>query len=114
MSVRRPSTLVLVAVATLSLGAPSALAASSTAKPCLLVAKGAPWSTKGQKGNTYNVIGVNGGSCTAGVAWLNRLTHKKGFGIKGPPGYTCNVIATIGQCTSKAGGILEFAPKLKK
>jgi hypothetical protein len=114
MSVRRPSMLLLVAAAALSLGAPSALAAASTAKPCLLVGKGAPWTSKGQKGNTYNVIGVNGASCTIGVTWLKRLSSHKGFGIKGPPGYTCNVIVSLGQCTTKSGGILEFAPHLKK
>ena len=112
MSVRCSSLLLLLVL--MLVGAPGALASSSVTKPCLVVAKGAPWSTKGQKGTAYTVLGVNGGSCTAGVAWLKRLTAKKGFGIKGPPGYTCNVLATVGQCTSKSGAIIEFSPKLKK
>jgi hypothetical protein len=114
MSVRRMSLLLVVAVSAILVGVPTALAAPSVAKPCLKVGTGAPWSTKGQKGNTYTVVGVNGGSCTVGVAWLKRLTSKKGFGIKGPPGYTCNVLATVGQCTTKGGAIIEYTPKLKK
>jgi hypothetical protein len=114
MHTRRLSLGLLAVVSAILVTAPVALATSGTAKPCILVAKGAPWSTKGQKGTTYTVLGVNGGSCTAGVAWLKRLTTKKGFGIKGPPGYTCNVLATLGQCTTKGGAIIEFAPRLRK
>ena len=34
--------------------------ASDTPRPCGGVAKGAPWSYKGQKGTAYTVVGVNG------------------------------------------------------
>ena len=40
--------------------------ASDTPRPCGGVAKGAPWSYKGQKGTAYTVVGVNGALCATG------------------------------------------------
>jgi hypothetical protein len=107
--------LVLVGVSVTSARGFAGAQAPATAKPCLLVAKGAPWSYKGQKGTSYNVLGVSGGSCQTGVKWLVRFTHSKGYGFKGPTGWTCIAATTyLGECTIKAGGIVEWAPKLKK
>jgi hypothetical protein len=97
----------------------SALASSRTvtaAKPCLLVAKGPAWSSKGKKGTLYNVLGVNGGSCTTAVKWLTRFTHETSAVFTGPSGWSCIGIsktAHIGECTIKNGGIIEWSPKLR-
>jgi hypothetical protein len=118
MVIRRLALLALVLVGVLATSG-SALATSrapTAAKPCLLVAKGPAWSTKGQKGNTYNVIGVNGGSCATGVKWLARFTHQSSAMFKGPAGWSCIGISGVthtGECTLKNGGIVEWGPKLK-
>jgi hypothetical protein len=120
MSVRRVAmslALVLVGVSVSGGGAAAAAQRPETAKPCLIVAKGPAWSTKGQKGNSYNVIGVNGGSCVTGVKWLKRFTHETSAMFKGPAGWSCIGIAGTahqGECTLKNGGIVEWGPKLKR
>ncbi len=100
----------------------SALAASTAAgkakpKPCLIVAQGPAWSGEGQSGTAYNVIGINGGSCKTGVAWLKRFTHETQMVFKGPTGWSCIQISLAnhqGECTLRNGGIVEWSPKLKK
>jgi hypothetical protein len=91
----------------------SPVAHASTARPCMAVAKGAPWSSKGQKGTLYTVLGVNGASCSLGAKWLKRITSRHGM-FSGPPGWTCIVLPGVGECQVKGGGIFEFLPKLKK
>jgi hypothetical protein len=120
MSLRRTATvlaLVLVGVSAVSGSAVAASRGSTPAKPCLLVAKGPAWSTKGQKGTNYNVIGVSGASCATGVKWLMRFTHESSAVFNGPSGWSCIAIASgkvrQGECTVKGGGIIEWGPALK-
>ena len=108
---------VLVAcVVALTAGGPAFGSAGSAAgKPseCTGVAKGLPWSKGGKKGTSYTVIGVSGASCTLGGKWLLRITSSKGAVVSGPPGWSCLVAsAQVGECTTKAGGIFEWTPKL--
>ena len=120
MTIRRSAVslaLVLVGVSATSGSAFATSRAPAAAKPCLLVAKGPAWSTKGQKGTPYNVLGVNGGSCATGVKWLKRFTHESSAVFKGPAGWSCIGISAAthqGECTLKNGGIVEWGPKLKK
>jgi hypothetical protein len=104
--------LVAVPAASSSAAAPSP--ASAATAPCMAVAKGAHWKYKGQSGTAYTVLGVSGASCAVGVRWLQRLTHERGYGAKGPAGWMCIVESVVGECTLKNGGILEWTPKLKK
>ena len=91
--------------------APGARTAASA--PCQVTAKGAPWSYKGKTGTTYNLLGVNGASCSLGAAWLKRITAS--HGSKSPSGWKCLAIsAGIGECQVKGGGIFEYVPKVKK
>jgi hypothetical protein len=101
----------LVTAAVSSAAVPAAH--SSTSRPCVAVAKGAPWSSKGQKGTLYTVLGVNGASCSLGAKWLKRITSRHGM-FPGPPGWSCIVLPGVGECQVKGGGIFEFLPKLKK
>jgi hypothetical protein len=112
-------TSVALAIALVVLPAASSSAASSrpstAAKaPCMAVGKGAHWKYKGQAGTAYTVLGVSGASCATGVKWLQRLTHGRGYLVKGPAGWSCIVTSVVGECTLKNGGILEWTPKLKQ
>jgi hypothetical protein len=95
--------------------------ASDTPRPCGGVAKGAPWSYKGQKGTAYTVVGVNGAPCATGIKFMPKWTHdRSSFDLKPvPAGWHCSAVtatalAAVGQCTTKAGGIFEWLPQLKK
>jgi hypothetical protein len=89
------------------------------AAPCGGVAKGAPWSYKGQKGTAYTVIGVNGASCVTGLKYMPKWTRDRAtFDLKPvPAGWHCSAIgdysalAKLGQCTTTKGGIFEWLPK---
>ena len=93
--------------------------AREAAAPCTGVAKGAPWSYKGQKGTAYTVLGVSGASCTTGLKFMSRWTHDRAtFDLRPvPAGWHCSAIgdysalAKLGQCTTKQGGIFEWLPK---
>ena len=50
----------LAAVLAFSAAAPAEPQTSKAAVPCGGVAKGAPWTYKGQKGNAYSVVGISG------------------------------------------------------
>jgi hypothetical protein len=108
--------------ATLALSAAAAPRSSRAAAPCGGVAKGAPWTYKGQKGTAYTVVGVNGASCALGLTYLRRWTHERAnFDLTPTPtGWHCSAIgdysalAKLGQCTTKQGGIFEWLPKRKK
>jgi hypothetical protein len=92
------------------------------AAPCGGVAKGAPWSYKGQKGTAYTVIGVNGASCVTGLKFMPKWTRDRAtFDLKPvPAGWHCSAIgdysalAKLGQCTTTKGGIFEWLPKRTK
>jgi hypothetical protein len=120
MSVRRLAlslALVLVGVSATTGGALAASQAPTAARPCLLVAKGPAWSSKGQKGTAYNILGVNGGSCATALKWFARFTHGQTAIVKGPSGWSCLAVSAVthqGECTLKNGGIVEWGPKLKK
>jgi hypothetical protein len=95
---------------------------SSIAAPCTFVAKGAPWSFKGQKGTAYTVVAEAGAKCSTARSWIPRLTHEHAsFDLKPvPAGWHCSTIGGVttgltksGQCTTAAGGIVEWLPKLK-
>jgi hypothetical protein len=112
----------LVAVLAFSgaaLAQPQALKAPS---PCGGVAKGAPWSYKGQKGTAYNVVGVNGAPCATGIKFMPKWTRDRAtFDLKPvPAGWHCSAIgdytglAKLGQCTTTKGGIFEWLPQQKK
>jgi hypothetical protein len=115
-------------VAGLAAGFVFALTASAqaqhvrTAAPCGGVAKGAPWSYKGQKGTAYTVLGVNGASCVTGLKFMPKWTRDRAtFDLKPvPAGWHCSAIgdysalAKLGQCTTTKGGIFEWLPKRTK
>ena len=115
-------------VAGLAAGFVFALTASAQAQhveaaaPCGGVAKGAPWSYKGQKGTAYTVIGVNGASCVTGLKYMPKWTRDRAtFDLKPvPAGWHCSAIgdysalAKLGQCTTTKGGIFEWLPKRTK
>jgi hypothetical protein len=115
----------IVALAAALVGTASAasLRSSAAPSPCLFVAKGAPWTFKGQKGTAYTVIVENGASCATARAWVPRLTREHAaFDLKPvPAGWHCSTIGGVttgltksGQCTTHGGGIVEWLPKLKK
>jgi len=129
MNHRRRSTCfaaLLVAMAELStvlaFSAAAAPQTSGAAAPCGGVAKGAPWSYKGQRGTAYSVVGVNGASCALGLKYLPQWTRDRAtFDVKPvPAGWHCSAIgdysalAKRGQCTTTKGGIFEWLPKRKK
>jgi hypothetical protein len=94
---------------------------SRTPTPCGGVAKGAPWSYKGQKGTTYSVVGVSGAPCSTGIKFIPKWTRQRStFDLEPvPAGWHCSAIgisahAALGQCTTKTGGIFEWLPHLKK
>ena len=127
MTHRRRTTRVAALLVTLAALAATlafdAAAATQTARtaPCGGVAKGAPWSYKGQRGTAYSVVGVNGASCALGIKYLPRWTRDRAtFDLKpAPAGWHCSAIgdysalAKLGQCTTKKGGIFEWLPKRK-
>lgn len=112
----------LVAVLVFSAVAPAEPQTSRATAPCGGVAKGAPWSYKGQKGTAYSVVGVNGASCAIGLKYIPKWTRDRAtFDLKPvPAGWHCSAIgdysalAKIGQCTTTKGGIFEWLPKQKK
>jgi len=105
-----------------SAAAPAQPQTRDATPPCTGVAKGAPWSYKGQKGTAYTVLGVSGASCTTGLTFMSKWTHDRAtFDLKPTPaGWHCSAIgdysalAKLGQCTTKQGGIFEWLPKQKK
>jgi hypothetical protein len=111
----------LAAVLAFSPVAPAQPQTSKSTPPCGGVAKGAPWSYKGQKGTAYNIVGVNGASCATGIKYMPRWTRDRAtFDLKPvPAGWHCSAIgdysalAKIGQCTTPKGGIFEWLPKRK-
>jgi hypothetical protein len=112
----------LAAVLAFSAAAPAQPQTSKATAPCGGVAKGAPWSYKGQKGKAYSVVGVNGASCATGIKYMPKWTRDRAtFDLKPvPTGWHCAAIGTytalakLGQCTTTKGGIFEWLPKLKK
>ncbi len=121
---RAIATAAVIAVAAAFAGAASAAPMrSSSAAPCTFVAKGAAWTFKGQKGSTYSVVVIGGASCATARTWVPRLTHEHAaFDLKPEPaGWHCSTASGVttgltmtGQCTTHAGGIVEWLPKLKK
>ena len=94
-----------------------------SAAPCGFIAKGAPWTFKGQAGTSYTVVALAGASCATARAWVPRLTHEHAsFTLKPvPAGWHCSTaggstigLTKTGQCTTPGGGIVEWLPKLKK
>lgn len=115
--------LAVLAFAAALAGTGSAAPMRSSALPCGFVAKGAPWTFKGQKGTAYTVITLAGASCSTARTWVPRLTREHAaFALKpAPAGWSCSTAGGIttgltmtGQCTTSAGGIVEWLPKLKK
>jgi hypothetical protein len=112
----------LAAVLAFTAAAPAQPQTSKATAPCGGVAKGAPWSYKGQKGTTYSVVGVNGASCATGIRYMPKWTRDRAtFDLKPvPAGWHCAAIgdytalAKLGQCTTTKGGIFEWLPKRKK
>lgn len=103
-------------------GTASAAPTRSSASPCGFVARGASWAFKGQKGTAYTVIALAGASCPTARTWVPRLTRERAaFELKPEPaGWHCSTAGGIttgltmtGQCTTPAGGIVEWLPKLK-
>jgi hypothetical protein len=114
---------VVLAAALAGTTSAATLRSSAAPAPCLFVAKGAPWAYKGQKGTAYTAIVEGGASCSTARAWVPRLTHEHAaFDLKPvPAGWHCSTISGVttgltktGQCTTHAGGIIEWLPKLKK
>ena len=111
----------LGAVLAFSAAAPARSQTRTAAAPCGGVAKGAPWSYKGQKGTAYSVVGVNGASCATGLKYIPKWTRDRAtFDLKPvPAGWHCSAIgdysglAKLGQCTTTKGGIFEWLPKSK-
>jgi hypothetical protein len=117
-------TLCCLAVAISALASPtSAASARSSVAPCGFIAKGAPWTFKGQKGTSYTVVVIGGASCSTARTWVPRLTRERAaFDLKPvPAGWHCSTTGGVttgltktGQCTTRGGGIIEWLPKLKK
>jgi hypothetical protein len=127
MSRQRQTRPVLVAAAVAALltltASASAAPVRHSASPCGFVANGAPWTFKGQKGTAYTVVALAGASCSTARTWLPRLTRERAsFALKPvPTGWHCSTTGGVttgltktGQCTTPAGGIVEWLPKLKK
>jgi hypothetical protein len=113
----------LAAVLVFSAAAPAQPQTSEATAPCGFVATGAPWTFKGQKGTTYTVVALAGGSCSTARTWVPRLTRERAaFDLKPvPAGWHCSTTGGVttgltktGQCTTPNGGIVEWLPKLKK
>jgi hypothetical protein len=80
---------------------------------CKVVAKGSPWSYKGQKGTTYTIEGDKASSCALGVKWLVRLTNISGV-PRTPPGWDCITATPVtGECDGRKGGVFEWIGKAK-
>jgi hypothetical protein len=101
----------------------SAAPLQSSASVCGFSVKGAPWAYKGQKGTTYTVVALNGALCSTAKSWVPRMTRERAaFTLKPvPAGWHCSTTGGVttgltmtGQCTTSAGGIVEWLPKLKK
>ena len=114
--------LAVLAVAASFAATATAVPMRGSAVPCGFVAKGAPWSFKGQKGTAYTVVVEGGAKCSTARAWVPRLTHEHAaFDLKPvPAGWHCSTIGGVttgltktGQCTTVGGGIVEWLPKLK-
>ncbi len=111
----------LAAVLAFSATAPAQPQTSKAPAPCGGVAKGAPWTYKGQKGTAYTIVGVNGASCAIGLKYMPKWTRDRAtFDLKPvPAGWHCSAIgdytalAKSGQCTTTKGGIFEWLPKQK-
>jgi hypothetical protein len=120
----RPVLVAAVVGAVLTLTAPaSAAQVRHLAPPCGFVANGAPWTFQGQKGTAYTVVALAGASCSTARTWMPRLTRDRAsFTLKPvPTGWHCSTTGGVttgltktGQCTTAAGGIVEWLPKLKK
>ena len=115
--------LAVIAVTAALAGTASAAPMRGSAAPCGFVAKGAPWTFKGQKGTAYTVVTLAGASCPTARTWVPRLTREHAaFDLKPvPAGWHCSTtgglttgLTKTGQCTTPAGGIVEWLPKLKK
>ena len=113
----------VIALAAAFAATASAAPMRTSAAPCVFVAKGAPWSFKGQKGTAYTVLVEGGAKCSTARAWVSRLTHEHAaFELKPvPAGWRCSTLGGVttgltktGQCTTSGGGIVEWLPKLKK
>lgn len=115
---------IVVALATVVVLTPVARATSEqrAAAPCGFTTNGANWSFKGQKGTTYTVVALGGASCTTAHIWLPRLTREPAaFTLsRVPTGWHCSTTGGVttgltksGQCTTRAGGIVEWIPKLR-
>jgi hypothetical protein len=121
--VHRFAILAVIAVAATLAAADSAAAMGNSASPCGFVAKGAPWTFKGQKGTAYTVIALGGASCSTARKWVPRLTRERAAFTLKPvtAGWHCSTAGGIttgltktGQCTTRGGGIVEWLPKLNK
>ena len=91
----------------------AATGVSAAETSCMAVHNGAPWSHNGQQGTAYNVLST-GASCSVSNTVFVRLTRERGY--DSPPGWKCkpiNLNAFTGQCTTKSGDVLKWAPKLK-
>jgi hypothetical protein len=112
----------LAAVLAFSAAAPAQPQTPKAPPACGGVAKGAPWSYKGQKGTAYTVVGISGAPCATGLKFMPKWTRDRAtFDLKPvPAGWHCSAIgdysalAKLGQCTTKKGGIFEWLPQLKK
>ncbi len=111
----------VIAVAAAFAGTASAAPMRTSA--CGFTAKGAPWTFKGQTGTNYTVVAIGGASCATTRTWVSRLTRERAaFELKPvPAGWHCSTtggettgLTKTGQCTTKAGGIVEWLPKLSK
>jgi hypothetical protein len=122
---RRPGFAILAVIAFAAVldGTASAVPMRSSSPPCGFVATGAPWSFKGQKGTAYTVVALGGAKCPTARTWVPRLTHEHAaFDLTPVPrGWHCSTMGGIttgltltGQCTTSAGGIVEWLPKLKQ
>jgi hypothetical protein len=113
---------IFAGVLAFSAAAPAQPQTSKATAPCGGVAKGAPWSYKGEKGTAYTVVGVSGASCAIGLKYMSKWTRDRAtFDLKPvPAGWHCSAIgdysalAKLGQCTTNKGGIFEWIPKRKK
>jgi hypothetical protein len=88
--------------------------ASAAGVSCAAVRGGAPWSHNGRMGTAYTVLGTGGASCSVSSTLFVRLTRERGY--YSPPGWKCrpiNLNAFTGQCTTRSGGVIKWAPKLK-
>ena len=103
-----------MAVAAFAFSAWIAPGASATERSCTATHTGAPWQRSGRTGTAYSVTGTGGASCSIPKTTFVRLTRERGY--YSPPGWKCkpiNLNAFTGMCTTKSGGTIKWAPKLK-